>query len=193
MSLILDQDHVVWLNCKLLTNVFLCRDDDKRNFFFLSGGVIPDAAAIHAARKQRQAARDGGQVAGSYIPIKKKSSQQNSADDESADEDDDNVRIKFAGVKSGKREEFDNGRMDDDDDDEHGWEEQQIRKAMKNLGTNYISEAPTPSVASEVSQFSSEMSVFPSYDADRMSVGNTAITYNLEGIKGRLKLRYVSL
>ena len=159
-----------------------------RSYCF-TGGVIPDAAAIHAARKQRQAARDGGQVAGSYIPIKKKNSEPNSADDESADEDDDNVRIKFAGVKTGKREEFDNGRINDDEDDEHGWEEQQIRKAMKNLGTHYISEAPTPQVVSEDSQYSSEMSVFPSYDADKMSVGNTAITYNLEGIKGRLNLR----
>jgi hypothetical protein len=57
------------------------------------------------------------------------------------------------------------------------------------LGTHYISETPTPQVVSEDSQYSSEMSVFPSYGVDKMSVGNTAITYNLEGIKGRLNLR----
>ncbi len=156
----------------------------------LKSGAIPDAAAIHAARKQRQAARDGGGTgpgAASYIPIRKKNSAHNSADDESADEDDDNVRIKFAGIKSGKRPDMGNGR-DETEEEEHGWEEQQIRKAVKNTAVGFNSEpllAPPPPPT--ISMPSSEM--FPKYDGDRLAQGNTNITYNLEGIKGRLKQR----
>ena len=47
-------------------------------------------------------------------------------DDDSPDEDNDNVRIKFAGIKTGKKPEMsNNGRMDDEEE-EHGWEEQQV-------------------------------------------------------------------
>ena len=155
-----------------------------------SGGAIPDAAAIHAARKQRQAARDGGSAGpggASYIPIQKKNSAHNSADDESADEDDDNVRIKFAGIKSGKRPDMGNDR-DETEEEEHGWEEQQIRKAVKNTGVGYNSEsllAPPPPPT--ISMTPTDM--LPKYDGGKFSQVNTNITYNLDGIKGRLKQR----
>lgn len=163
-----------------------------------SGGVIPDAAAIHAARKQRQAARDGGIVtsSASYIPINKKNSANNSADDESPDEDDDNVRIKFAGIKSGKRQDLQgNGQVVVDDDDEHGWEEQQIRKAiLKNSGSGLGPEVlyqPPPAVISgpEFVPYSGDN--FSSYDVERLDLNpKSAISYNLEGIKGRLQQRF---
>jgi uncharacterized protein RhaS with RHS repeats len=161
--------------------------------FPVTGGVIPDAAAIHAARKQRQAARDGGVLSSSgssYIPVGKKNSAHNSADDESPDEDDDNVRIKFAGIKSGKRPEAQgNGQVVEEDDDEHVWEEQQIRKAMaKNSGSNFGPEIlyPPPPVISgpEISGES-----FQSLHAERSAPNMTAASYNLEGIKGRLQQR----
>ena len=158
--------------------------------FLFSGGLIPDAAAIHAARKQRQAVRDGGIVtsSASYIPINKKSSANNSADDESPDEDDDNVRIKLAGIKSGKRQ--GNGQMVVEDDDEHGWEEQQIRKAiLKNptLGPEALFPPPPPVISGHESI---PYSVDSGFDLSKIDLNpKSAITYNLEGIKGRLQQR----
>jgi hypothetical protein len=81
-----------------------------------------------------------------------------------------------------------NGR-DETEEEEHGWEEQQIRKAVKNTGpvgfnTESLLAPPPPP---NISMTPSEM--FPKYDSDILPQAHTNITYNLEGIKGRLKQR----
>jgi hypothetical protein len=54
-------------------------------------------------------------------------------DDDSPDEDNDNVRIKFAGIKTGKKPEMSgNGQIDDEEEEEHGWEEQQVMVFSQN-------------------------------------------------------------
>ena len=162
---------------------------------FVPGGVIPDAAAIHAARKQRQAARDVGNAtsSNSYIPLRKKSSAHNSGNDDS-DDDEDNVRIKFAGIQSGKRPADVDGNsqivIGEDEDEEHGWEQQQIRKAIlpsSNFGSENL--FPPPAQPPFVSGQQASGDGFPTYDVERVAPTSAAVSYNLEGIKGRIQLR----
>lgn len=164
----------------------------------LKSGAIPDAAAIHAARKQRQAARDNKIKNQNFIPVKNKSASNNTAENSAEDDDDsgddDDVRIKFTGIKSGKRPDIGNGGHEVADD-EHGWEEQQIRKVMKGATFNNDSAAPSnlSTPRSEFSGYPNEGTLFQPVEEERISQHTVApISYNLEGIKGRLKQRLAS-
>jgi len=100
------------------------------------GGAIPDAAVIHAARKQRQAAREG-KGPPNFVPIKssKKSTQSESpreTDDDDSGNSADEGRLKFSGIKPDKIDL--SPQQLELAFDEDGWEEQQIRKAVKNPG-----------------------------------------------------------
>lgn len=101
------------------------------------------------------------------------------------------MRIKFAGIKSGKRQQLqDDGRLEEDVDDEHGWEEQQIRKAMASKsGPAFGGENLLPPSTSGSAVPSPREDTF---EAERME-RPSAVSYNLEGIKGRLQQRRVDL
>ena len=174
-------------------------DEEKKNdplHDILQSGAIPDATAIFQARKRRQALREKGETISSapnqrYISLKSKNDDDHhSGRQEEEDSDDDEARIVMSGVRSNeevRKESFERlqGQEMDDKDDHYRWEEQQIRKAVKG---NLKSESTSPTHENDYSVQKQ------SYETESKYINREApISYNLDGIKDRLKKRITNL
>ena len=152
----------------------------------LQRGDIPDAAAIFAARKRRQEAREKGSDK-DFIPVRKPKDTGRLAVHDDDSDDDENKRMEMKGTRTDfevKQKEMDS--VDEDVIDHSRWEEQQIRKAVGSR----VDAPPSPTLtdhqeASEVNSTNGLHNHAFKRDAPK--------SYNLEGIKERLKKRISSL
>jgi GC-rich sequence DNA-binding factor len=169
----------------------------------LQSGAIPDAAAIYAARKRRQAVRERGAKIpdnkdnnGSqrdFIALNADRRSARSKDHEEDDSGDEESRIVMAGVRSNAalREESIKAviEVEEEEADHARWEDQQIRKAMKVGGAAAKSGTASP----DYDDLSSPNPNRHIIGRERYPHHEAPASYNLEGIKDRLKKRLTLL
>nr|XP_040574865.1 LOW QUALITY PROTEIN: PAX3- and PAX7-binding protein 1-like [Lepeophtheirus salmonis] len=183
-------------------------NDDDTIKKILQKGAIPDAAAIHAARKAREAARLRGETSnnvneksGEFIPLNdgRKGCSGNSrlVRDDDNDDDGENERVAFNGLHSqSKQRDIDRKKLqyeyeeEDGQDDIDHWEEQQIRKVVKNNSVSII--APMcREMDLDVPEIVKESSLL---DIAREKIVQKPLqSYNLDGIRSRIRDRLKSI
>ena len=166
----------------------------------LQRGDIPDAAAIFAARKRRQEAREKGNDK-DFIPVRKPKDTGRLAVHDDDSDDEENKRLEMKGTRTDleiKQNEMDS--VDEDTIDHSRWEEQQIRKAMRSSGLRGPDGAPaSPNLANQAAVELDTLVTNSSANGHNGPGHGFAATrdapksYNLEGIKERLKKRISSL
>lgn len=157
----------------------------------LQRGDIPDAAAIFAARKRRQEAREKGSDK-DFIPVRKPKDTGRLAVHDDDSDDEENKRLEMKGTRTDleiKQKEMDS--VDEDTIDHSRWEEQQIRKAMRSGGLRGAEGAPSPTGSSAAVELETNGHNGPSHAF--ASTRDAPKSYNLDGIKERLKKRISSL
>ena len=180
-------------------------DDEKKKDplqEILQRGAIPDANAIYEARKRRQALREKGETNNAapgpnqrYISLKSSNNDDNHHSHQDQESDDEEARIIMSGVRSNeevRKESFErlHSHETDEKDDHYRWEEQQIRKAMKG---SMKSESTSPNQGSGHSTPNHQAMGGFSRQEPKYVHREAPISYNLEGIKDRLKKRLADL
>ncbi|CAB4067832.1 GCFC [Lepeophtheirus salmonis] len=184
-------------------------NDDDTIKKILQKGAIPDAAAIHAARKAREAARLRGETSnnvneksGEFIPLndgrKGCSGKSRLVRDDDNDDDGENERVAFNGLHSqSKQRDIDRKKLqyeyeeEDGQDDIDHWEEQQIRKVVKNNSVSIIApmcremDLDVPEIVKESSLLDIAMG--------KKIVQKPLQSYNLDGIRSRIRDRLKSI